>query len=163
MAGFDLPLLPTATALGVGLLLGLVAERRKLDNAGMTAGLRTQEVIGEHPALVARHTREGLQAKLYAQIEQAKFDAAQEKRLADQRLRRAESDVIDAAQRLRILGVSENIRELLEHADKADQIAVDEDVTIYRINSPFDGTVKAVHASEGDQVAGGALLVDLEA
>lgn len=41
MAGFDLPLLPTATALGVGLLLGLVAERRKLDNPGMTAGLRT--------------------------------------------------------------------------------------------------------------------------
>jgi multidrug efflux pump subunit AcrA (membrane-fusion protein) len=106
-----------------------------------TAGLRTQEVIGEHPALVARHTREGLQAKLYAQIEQAKFDAAQEKRLADQRLRRAESDVIDAAQRLRILGVSENIRDLLEHADKADQIAVDEDVTIYLRNSPFDGTI----------------------
>jgi RND family efflux transporter MFP subunit len=106
-----------------------------------TAGLRTQEVIGEHPALVARHTRESLQAKLYATIEQAKFDAAQEKRLADQRLRRAESDVIDAAQRLRILGVSENIRALLEHADKADQIAVDEDVTIYRIGSPFDGTI----------------------
>ena len=106
-----------------------------------TAGLRTEQVIGEHPALVARHTREGLQAKLYATIEQAKFDAAQEKRLADQRLRRAESDVIDAAQRLRILGVSENIRDLLEHADKADEIAVDEDVTIYRINSPFDGTI----------------------
>ena len=41
MAGFALPLLPTATALGVGLLLGLVAERRQLDNPGMTAGLRT--------------------------------------------------------------------------------------------------------------------------
>lgn len=106
-----------------------------------TAGLRTQEVIGEHPALVARHTREGLQAKLYAQIEQVKFDAAQEKRLADQRLRRAESDVIDAAQRLRILGVSERIRDLLEQASKVDELAVDEDVTIYRIVSPFDGTV----------------------
>jgi cobalt-zinc-cadmium efflux system membrane fusion protein len=106
-----------------------------------TAGLRTQEVIGEHPALVARHTREGLQAKLYAQIEQAKFDAAQEKRLADQRLRRAESEVIDAAQRLRILGVSENIRDLIDHSDKVETLAVDEDVTIYRITSPFDGTI----------------------
>ncbi|MBV8488505.1 MAG: efflux RND transporter periplasmic adaptor subunit, partial [Planctomycetaceae bacterium] len=65
-----------------------------------TAGLRSQEVIGEHPAVVARHTREGLEAKLYATIETVAFDAAQEKRLADQRVRRAESDVIDAAQRL---------------------------------------------------------------
>jgi acetyl-CoA carboxylase biotin carboxyl carrier protein len=30
------------------------------------------------------------------------------------------------------------------------------------VHSPFDGTVKAVHAAEGDQVAGGALLVELE-
>ena len=106
-----------------------------------TAGLRKEDVIGEHPAVVARHTREGLQAKLYATIEQVKFDAAQEKRLADQRVKRAESDVIDAAQRLRILGVSENIQDLLDHAAKADEIAVDEDVTIYQIHCPFDGTV----------------------
>jgi biotin carboxyl carrier protein len=31
------------------------------------------------------------------------------------------------------------------------------------VHSPFDGTVKGVHAAEGDQVAGGALLVELEA
>jgi biotin carboxyl carrier protein len=30
------------------------------------------------------------------------------------------------------------------------------------VHSPFDGTVRAVHAAEGDQVAGGALLVELE-
>ena len=30
------------------------------------------------------------------------------------------------------------------------------------VHSPFDGRVKAVHAAEGDQVAGGTLLVDLE-
>ena len=106
-----------------------------------TAGLRRQEVIGEHPAVVALHTRQGLQAKLYATIEQVKFDAAQAKRLADQQVRKAESDVIDAAQRLRILGVSEDIRELLDHADKADTLAVDEDVTVYQITSPFDGTI----------------------
>ncbi len=106
-----------------------------------TAGLRRQEVIGEHPAVLALHTRQGLQAKLYGTIEQSRFDAAQGKRLADQQVRKAESDVIDAAQRLRILGVSENIRELLDHADKADTLAVDENVTLYRINSPFDGTI----------------------
>ena len=106
-----------------------------------TAGLRRQGVIGEHPAVVALHTRQGLQAKLYATIEQVKFDAAQSKRLADQQVRRAESDVIDAAQRLRILGVPEDIRELLDHADKADTLAVDEDVTVYQITSPFDGTI----------------------
>jgi pyruvate carboxylase len=30
------------------------------------------------------------------------------------------------------------------------------------VHSPFDGKVKAIHAAEGDQVAGGALLVELE-
>jgi multidrug efflux pump subunit AcrA (membrane-fusion protein) len=106
-----------------------------------TAYFRRQEVLGEHPAVVAKHTRQGLQAKLYATIEQVKFDAAQGKRLADQQVRRAESDVIDAAQRLRILGVSEDIHELLDHPETADALAVDEDVTLYSISSPFDGTI----------------------
>jgi multidrug efflux pump subunit AcrA (membrane-fusion protein) len=103
--------------------------------------LRKQEVQGEHPAVIARHIREGLQAKLYGAIEQVKFDAGQEKRLADQRLRRAEAEVIDAAQRLRILGVSEDIQDLLDHPDRANDVAANEDVTAYRIVSPFDGTV----------------------
>ena len=118
-----------------------------------TAGLRKEDVIGEHLAFVALHTRQGMQAKLYSAIEQVKFDAPQEKRLADQRVRRSEADVIDAAQRLRILGVSENIRDLLDHADKADDLAIDEDVTIYRINASFDGTItlrNAVFSQKAD-------------
>jgi membrane fusion protein, heavy metal efflux system len=106
-----------------------------------TASLRKQNVVGEHPALVARHTREGIQAKLEAAIEQVRYDAAQEKRLADQAVRLAESAVIDAAQRLRILGVSEDIRSLLEHADQADKLIMDENVTYYSIVAPFDGTI----------------------
>jgi RND family efflux transporter MFP subunit len=105
------------------------------------AHLRSQNIVGEHPALVARHTREGIQAKLEAAIQQIDFDAAQEKRLADQQVSRAEAAVVDAAQRLRILGVSENIQYLLDHADQASSIARDEDVTFYRIVAPFDGTI----------------------
>ena len=97
--------------------------------------------MGEHPALVARHTREGIQAKLEAAIEQVRFDAAQEKRLADQKVGQAEAAVVDAAQRLRILGVAEDIQDLLDHADQANAIARDEDVTFYRIVAPFDGTI----------------------
>jgi cobalt-zinc-cadmium efflux system membrane fusion protein len=63
-----------------------------------TVSLRSQNIVGEHPALVARHTREGIQAKLEAAIEQVRFDAAQEKRLADQRAGQAEAAVVDAAQ-----------------------------------------------------------------
>jgi RND family efflux transporter MFP subunit len=106
-----------------------------------TASLRSQNIVGEHPALVARHTREGIQAKLEAAIEQVRFDAAQEKRLADQRAGQAEAAVVDAAQRLRILGVSEDIQHLLDHADEANAIARDEDVTFYPIVAPFDGTI----------------------
>ncbi len=90
---------------------------------------------------MARHTREGIQAKLEAAIEQVRFDAAQEKRLADQKVGQAEAAVVDAAQRLRILGVSEDIQALLDHADTAYAIARDEDVTFYRIVAPFDGTI----------------------
>ena len=105
------------------------------------AYLRSKDIVGEHPALVARHDREGIQAKLEAAIEQVQFDAEQEKRLAIQGVRLAEAAVIDAAQRLRILGVAENIQDLLDHADLANTIARDEDVTFYRIAAPFDGTI----------------------
>ena len=106
-----------------------------------TKSLWVQKIVGEHPALVARHTREGIQAKLEAAIEQVRFDAAQEKRLANQKVGQAEAAVVDAAQRLRILGVSEDIQALLDHADMANAIARDEDVTFYRIVAPFDGTI----------------------
>ncbi len=106
-----------------------------------TKNLKLENVMGEHPAVMARHTREGVQARLEGAIEKARFDAAQEKRLADQQLRLAESAVIDAAQRLRILGVSEDIPSLLAHADLANKIALDEDVTVYPIVAPFDGTI----------------------
>ncbi len=106
-----------------------------------TRNLKLEKIMGEHPALVARHTREGVQAKLEAAIEQVRFDAAQEKRLADQQVRLAESAVIDAAQRLRILGVPEDIRSLLAHADLAYKIALDEDVTVYKIVAPIEGTI----------------------
>lgn len=103
--------------------------------------LRGEHIIGEHPAIVAKHTRLGLQAALFSAIEQAKFDAAQQKRLADQAVKLAESSVIDAGQRLRILGVEENIPDLIDHADQADRAAVDDDVTVYRIVAPFDGSI----------------------
>jgi membrane fusion protein, heavy metal efflux system len=106
-----------------------------------TKNLKLDKVMGEHPALVARHNREGIQAKLEAAIEQVRFDAAQGKRLADQQVRLAESAVIDAAQRLRILGVSEDIPRLLARAEEANSTALDEDVTIYEIVAPFDGTI----------------------
>jgi RND family efflux transporter MFP subunit len=90
---------------------------------------------------MARHEREGIQAKLEASLEQVQFDAAQEERLAIQGVRLAEAAVIDAGQRLRILGVAEDIQGLLDHADLANTIARDEDVTVYRIAAPFDGTI----------------------
>jgi membrane fusion protein, heavy metal efflux system len=110
------------------------------------AYLRSKDIIGEHPALLARHNREGIQAKLEAAIEQVQFDAAQEERLAVQGVRFAEAAVIDAAQRLRILGVAEDIQNLLDQADLANKIARDEDVTYYRISAPFDGTIIQKHA-----------------
>ncbi|MDG3003355.1 efflux RND transporter periplasmic adaptor subunit [Paludisphaera mucosa] len=120
-----------------------------------TLKLRSEQVIGEHPAVVAKHTRQGLQAKLFSTIEQAKFDAAQQRRLAEQARQLAESAVVDAGQRLRILGVDEDIQALLDHAEDAQKAAKDEDVTAYRINAPFDGTIitkSAVPSQRADTI-----------
>jgi membrane fusion protein, heavy metal efflux system len=106
-----------------------------------TASLKSQKIVGEHPMIVALHTRQGVQAKLEAAIEQVRYDAAQENRLAIQGLRQAEAGVIDAAQRLRILGVSEDIPDLLKHPEQGNALALTEDVTFYEIVAPFDGTI----------------------
>jgi RND family efflux transporter MFP subunit len=129
-----------------------------------TASLKSQNIVGVHPWIVAVHTRQGIQAKLEAAIEQVRFDAAQEKRLADQAVRQAEAAVVDAAQRLRILGVTENIPDLLQHPEQGSVLALTEDVTFYQISAPFDGTIirrSAVPSQKADMNDVLFLLADL--
>jgi RND family efflux transporter MFP subunit len=129
-----------------------------------TTQLRGKQIIGEHPAIVAKHTRQGLQATLFSAIEQAKFDAAQQTRLANQAMKLAESAVVDAGQRLRILGVEENIQDLIDHADRVDKVPIDDDVTIYQIVAPFDGTIitkSAVLSQRADPIDMLFTLADL--
>jgi multidrug efflux pump subunit AcrA (membrane-fusion protein) len=103
--------------------------------------LQRQNIVGAHPVVVARHTREGMQAKLTGAIEQVRYDSAQEQRVADQAMRQAEAAVVDAAQRLRILGVREDIPHLLAHPEEGSRLAMTEDVTRYQIDAPFDGHI----------------------
>ena len=110
---------------------------------GSCADLLKQKIVGEHPAFLAAHVREGAQARFEAALEQVRFDAAQQKRLADQQAKLAESAVIDAAQRLRILGVSEDINGLLSQSNTVSIGSIDEDVTAYEIVAPFSGTIIA--------------------
>lgn len=120
-----------------------------------TANLSGRQIIGEHPAILAKHTRQGFHAKLLTAVEQAKFDAAQQMRLSNQALKAAEAAVIDAGQRLRILGVDEDVQSLIDDADKVDDAAVDDKVTIYQIVAPFDGTLitkSAVLSQRADPV-----------
>ena len=86
-----------------------------------TSGLYRQKIVGEHPAFLAKHTEEAAQAKFEAALEQVRFDANQQKLIADQQVKNAEAAVIDAAQRLRILGVAEDIDDLLAHAGRTAQ------------------------------------------
>jgi RND family efflux transporter MFP subunit len=99
-----------------------------------------KKIVGEHPWFLAVHNRESAQAKFEAAREQVEYDAAQEQRIAAQKVQLAEHAVIDAAERLRILGVSENIDALLAQAGKPTDPA-HEDVTAYTITAPFDGTI----------------------
>lgn len=107
-----------------------------------TSGLRRERIVGEHPAYLATHTREGAQAVFEGAVEQARFETEQQSRVAAQQARLAEAAVIDAAQRLRILGVTEDVDALLAQTpDAAAGKAADEDVTAYPVVAPFDGTV----------------------
>jgi RND family efflux transporter MFP subunit len=106
-----------------------------------TGVLHKDKIVGEHPYFLALHTREGARAKFEGALEQVRFDANQEKLVADQQVAAAEAAVIDAAQRLRILGVREDIAGLLAHAADAAKASQDEDVTAYTIAAPFDGTI----------------------
>jgi RND family efflux transporter MFP subunit len=129
-----------------------------------TTSLRSERLVGEHPAIVARHQREGVQATLESTIEQVRFDAAQDKRVSDQMVKRAEADVIDAAQRLRILGVSENVHALLAQDDKIPEVSIEDDVTRYQIVAPFDGTIiakSAVPSQKADLIDPLFTLADL--
>jgi RND family efflux transporter MFP subunit len=106
-----------------------------------TSGLFRSNIVGEHPAFLAEHTAEGVQQKFEAALEVVQFEANQQKLVADQEVKSAEAAVIDAAQRLRILGVTEDIKELLAHPETALSTTADEDVTNYTITAPFDGTI----------------------
>jgi cobalt-zinc-cadmium efflux system membrane fusion protein len=103
--------------------------------------LNHQNIVGAHPVLVSVHTREGMQQKLKGAIEQVRYDSAQEQRIAVQALRQAEASVVDAAQRLRILGVAVDIPHLLEHPEEGNTLAAIEDVTRNDIAAPFDGNI----------------------
>lgn len=123
--------------------------------------LRGQRVIGEHPAVVAEHTRQGMKAALFSAVEQAKFDAAQQTRLARQNLKLAESAVVDAAQRLRILGVEEDVQDVIERAEEVETTHRDDDITGYRIVAPFDGTIISKSVVPSQQAAPSDLLMSL--
>jgi membrane fusion protein, heavy metal efflux system len=109
-----------------------------------TIGLRRDRIVGEHPESVAVHTREGKQAVFQGTVEQSQFEAQQQSRVAAQAVRMAEAAVVDAAHRLRILGVSQDVARVLADAnDGTVGKRADEDVTRYDVVAPFDGTVIA--------------------
>ncbi len=106
------------------------------------ANLNQQKIVGEHPVFVTQHTRESAQAKFDAALEQIRFDVEQQDRIARQSARNAEEMVVDAAQRLRILGVAEDVNDLLAHPERASALpSGSEDLTAYPIVAPFGGTI----------------------
>lgn len=103
-----------------------------------------KNIVGEHPVYVSIHTREGAQAKFEAALEQVRYDTGREKRLADQQVRVAAAAVIDAAQRLRILGAPVDLRDVIDHAERTLSESKDadrDDITAYTVTAPFDGTI----------------------
>lgn len=139
-----------------------------------------RQIIGEHPASIATHAREASQSKFEAILEQVRFDAAKNKRLADQKLSDADAGVIEAIQRLRILGIeaaprtsapthpstattttttttSEPVQTTTaestasvtptatdtksDPAENPGSLSLSEDVSVYRVFAPFDGTI----------------------
>ncbi len=117
------------------------------------SGLNKRKIVGEHPVFLAEHTQEGAQAKFDAALEQVRFDVSQQDRVARQMVRDAEEMVIDAASRLRILGVAENVGDLLAHPEAASILPGDTaDISGYPIVAPIDGTVIATSVTRTRRV-----------
>jgi multidrug efflux pump subunit AcrA (membrane-fusion protein) len=109
---------------------------------GKQAQLFHERIVGEHMPFVAQHTREASQAKFEAALEQVRWDASQQKRLADQQVRRAEAGLIDAVKRLEILGVHEGPPDPLAAAGNPyAATTAAEDITAYPLVAPFEGTI----------------------
>jgi len=108
-----------------------------------TASLKGDSIMGEHIPLVARHQREGVQAKLEGTMEQTQFDSELESKLANNRLRLAEAAVIDVVQRLRLLGVEVDLDHVLSRQAAAELHRPDAelDVTRYDLKAPFGGVI----------------------
>ena len=56
-----------------------------------TSDLNRQGLMGDHPVEVSKHTREGKQARFEAALEQVRYDAAYQARVAEQSVRGAEA------------------------------------------------------------------------
>lgn len=115
--------------------------------------LRAEQITGEHLLFVAQHTKEGAQARFDGTLQTVGFQVEQDDRVARQAVRNAEDMVVDAAERLRVLGVAEDIRELLAHPEKASTLPPGtEDVVAYPIVAPIDGTVVSTSAVRSQRV-----------
>ncbi len=123
--------------------------------AEKTGNLHRERIVGEHPKFLTQHTQEAAQAKFESVLEQVRFDSRHEQVLSEQKVQLAEAAVIDAAQRLRILGVPEEIKQVLEHAGNvAATSTTGDDVIAYKVVAPFDGTIisKAIVPSQKAEI-----------
>ena len=117
------------------------------------AELNKEKIVGEHALFLAQHIKEGAQGKFDAALETVGFQVAQDDRVAKQVVRNAEEMVVDAAQRLRILGVAEDIDDLLAHPERASALpSGSEDLVGYPIVAPFDGTIVATSTVRSQRV-----------
>ncbi len=118
-----------------------------------TSKLNKQNIIGEHSVFVAEHTQEGAQGKFDAALDVTRNDVQFADLVAKQAVRNAEEMVVDAAQRLRILGVAEDIGELLAHPERASALpSGSEDLTSYPIVAAIDGTIISTLAVRSQRV-----------
>ena len=115
--------------------------------------LNKKKIVGEHVVFVAEHTQEGAQAIFDSALDTTRYDVQIADRLAKQAVRNAEEMVVDAAQRLRLLGVSEDIGELLAHPERASALpSGSEDLTGYPIVAAIDGTVLSTTTARSQRV-----------
>jgi membrane fusion protein, heavy metal efflux system len=132
---------------------------------GKQTQLFKEKIVGEHLPFLAKHTRESAQAKFEAAMEQVRFDASQQKRIADQSVRRAEAGVIDAFKRLQILGVHEGPADpLIATANSWSASSINDDITAYPISAPFEGTIlstSVVPSQRAELTDGLFVLADL--
>ncbi len=128
-------------------------EAARLEEVRLS-NLVSNEILGKPKAQLAQQLRIAAQAKFDAALEQIRYEARRNRRVAELGLLQSKADLRTVSQRLAILGIRVDNRESQEWLSTSDPSRIaQQDLTAYSLSSPISGTIVATSAVPSHRVS----------